>query len=287
MENTINELDSLLTSPANLVAPTPTTPEQRKASRGRPKKPSRETLETAGAPKISESTDKLFNNPLLNKQATPKRDENPEEEPDAGEEDAAVDEPGKKEKKKRKKNSTPVRADELKSKYIGHIMKFQEDDKMHLIDHWDPEELKNQPDDDVLDLFEEWKELLGKKTIVEAAKDMIIGTGLPFLEDLNRQCMNKRNEGKDLGMVGNYIAEQNIFYPYSLAKTAHNNKTFNQALEVILYKYLPATQIPPELLLGISFIGMYREVNKNNHEEMAKEEKVVRSESAVVEIQKM
>lgn len=287
MEQTINELDSLLTSPANLVAPTPTTPEQRKASRGRPRKPSRETLETAAPPKISESTDKLFNNPLLNKPATPRRDEQPEEEPEGNDEDTTEDAPGKKEKKKRKKNSTPVRADELKTKYIANILKFQSEDKMHIIDHWDEEELKTQPDDDVLDLFEEWKELLGKKTIVMAAKDMIIGTGLPFLEDINRQCMNKRNEGMDLGMIGNYVAEQNIFYPYSLAKTAQSNKSFNDALEVILYKYLPATQIPPELLLGISFIGMYREVNKNNHEEMAREEKVVRSESAVVEIQKM
>lgn len=276
MEQTVNELDALLTSPENLKAPTPTTPEQRKANRGRPRKQSQEQLETAGAPKISESTEKLFSNPLLNKPTTPRRDEPADEEPESNEEDTTEAEQGK--KKKRKKNSTPVAADKLKGRYIANIMKFQAEDKMHLIDHWDEEELKTQPDDDVLDLFEEWKELLGKKSIVEAAKGFILEVMLPGAEDLNKELMKKKAEGKNLGFIGNYAADINIFHPVSLSETAKRNKVFQDALEVVLYKYLPATQIPPELLLGISFIGMYKEVNRINQEEMIKEEKAMSAE---------
>lgn len=277
MEQVVNELDSLLTSPENLKAPPPTTPEQRKSNRGRPRKPSTEQLETAAAPKISESTEKLFNNPLLNRPTTPKRDEPREEEPESNEEDSSQDEPGQKEKKKRKKNSTPIRADQLKTKYITNIIKFQAEDKLHLIDHFDEEELKTTPDDEVLDLFEEWKEMLGKKSIVMAAKSMILETLLPEAEDLNRSLMKKRAEGKDLGMIGNKFADINIFHPVSLSQTAQRNKAFNDALEIVLYKYLPAATIPPELLLGLSFYGMYKEVNNTNQAEMIKEEKALRN----------
>lgn len=162
------------------------------------------------------------------------------------------------------KNSTIVLASELKREYISDIQRWQQSDDMELLDRFTEKELLAMPDSDVVALYKDWLGQHSKEKLVDAVKSLIINQGLGVVEAINKDLNTSYKKGEPMTGLTKRFAQINLHSPTSLTKAAQEDTDFNKNLRIVLHYYLPETSLPPEVLLGLSAIGLVGGVYAKN-----------------------